>query len=335
MIRLSRILTAVLTIFALLCPAPAFAETEAQLRSRLEKLKGESRRAGEAYSRAHWRLDETEVKLGATNKRIKQTSSRLKDAKRRLNTHAAQVYRRDSLDLLDFLLGSASFSQFATRMDLLSRIGESDANVVAEVKALSTELNERKAQLETEREQRARDSKRLRSERDKLLARLGKTEAEFKEVKRKLDRLRSGGTSTRGVAAVAGPNGMVFPVVGSYYYADTWGASRSGGRRRHQGTDIMARNGTPVVAVMSGTVRSKTSGLGGKTIWLTGRNGWQFYYAHLDSWKVTSGSVKAGQVIGTVGSTGNASASAPHLHFQIHPGGGSPVNPYPYLRAME
>jgi murein DD-endopeptidase MepM/ murein hydrolase activator NlpD len=96
----------------------------------------------------------------------------------------------------------------------------------------------------------------------------------------------------------------------------------------------MADTGTPVVAVGDGEVTSKTSGLGGLTVWLTASDGTRYYYAHLDTVSVPGGQVSAGDVLGTVGHTGNASASAPHLHFEIHPGGGAAVNPYPVLRRM-
>ncbi|MDZ4168985.1 MAG: peptidoglycan DD-metalloendopeptidase family protein [Coriobacteriia bacterium] len=335
MIRRAMAIALLVVMSATVLSAPAYAETEAQLKARLEELKRESSRAGAAFDDAYWELDETESRLTKTSKQLVSARKKLKAAKAQLNRRARSIYRRDDLDLLDFLVGAADFEQFVTRFEHLNRIGTSDAEVVGEVKTRTRQLTAARKKLAAQRTKQSQDVRALRSRRDALQKRLRSTESEFKAVKARLNAVRSGGRVPSGVAAVAGPNGMVFPVVGSYYYSDTWGASRGGGRRRHKGTDIMAPTGTPLVAITSGTVRTKSNGLGGRTIWLSGDNGWSFYYAHLNSYVVTSGRVRAGQVIGTVGYSGNAAASAPHLHLQIHPGGGSPVNPYPYLRSME
>jgi len=323
-------------VAALLLPNTAVAATQAQLKARLEELKAESASAGKAFTSAYWRLDETEVRLGKTTRRMRKTQKQLVAAKRRLGKRANTIYRRETLGTIEFLVGAQSFEQLVTRFDYLSRIGSADAKAIADVKALQGRLARDKERLTAERSQRTKDLRLLRSRRDKLQSRLRSKQAEFLRVKAQLDAARSGGAPRpSGVAAIPGPNGMVFPVAGSYYYSNTWGASRSGGRRRHKGTDIMSPNGTPCVAISDGTISSKSGGLGGRTIWLRGDNGWTFYYAHLSSWAVTSGRVRAGQIIGYVGSTGNATASAPHLHFEMHPGGGGAVNPYPYLRNME
>ena len=87
-----------------------------------------------------------------------------------------------------------------------------------------------------------------------------------------------------------------------------------------------------VVAVVDGVASSKVNTLGGNTITLMGADGNRYYYAHLDDW-VQLGQVTAGTVIGILGQTGNAKFSVPHLHFEIHPGGGAAVNPYPTVRA--
>ena len=94
----------------------------------------------------------------------------------------------------------------------------------------------------------------------------------------------------------------------------------------------MASRGTPVVANVSGSVRPHNSGLGGISYYLSGSDGNTYFGTHLDRLSGVSGPVQAGTVIGYVGSTGNAPESAPHLHFEMHPGGGGPVNPYPTLR---
>ena len=126
-------------------------------------------------------------------------------------------------------------------------------------------------------------------------------------------------------------SGIVCPVAGPRAFGDTWGAARSGGRS-HQGVDMMSPGGTPLVAVESGSVQFKTTRLGGNSVWLNGNSGTRYFYAHLSAWEGSSRSVSRGEVIGYVGATGNTTAN--HLHFEVHPGGGRAVNPYPYVRAV-
>ncbi|MDP8959029.1 MAG: M23 family metallopeptidase, partial [Actinomycetota bacterium] len=126
------------------------------------------------------------------------------------------------------------------------------------------------------------------------------------------------------------------PVAGVSAFVDSWGAPRSGGRS-HQGVDMMAARGTPVVAVEAGTVALDNSSLGGISLWLMADAGTHYYYAHLDGWAdgLESGQhVEAGDLVGSVGSSGNASAWAPHLHFEQHPGGGQAINPYPLVVSL-
>ena len=131
---------------------------------------------------------------------------------------------------------------------------------------------------------------------------------------------------------------LAFPVAGKKSNIGSfWGARRDGGRRKHQGIDIFARKGTPVVAICDGVIVEKDhTPIGGKTLWLkSGDHSWTAYYAHLDKQKVKEGQyVRKGQVIGTVGNTGNARNTPSHLHFGIYTAKG-PVNPYPYVKSSQ
>ena len=116
-------------------------------------------------------------------------------------------------------------------------------------------------------------------------------------------------------------------------FIDSWGFPRSGGRR-HKGVDMFAARGEPIYAVQTGTASASSNSLGGISVHLRADTGFTYYYAHLDS-RSFSGSqrVSQGDVVGYNGNTGNASSTSPHLHFEIRPNGGGPVNPYPTVRA--
>jgi LysM repeat protein len=119
------------------------------------------------------------------------------------------------------------------------------------------------------------------------------------------------------------------PVPGSTF-VNSWGFGRSGGRA-HEGTDMMAGRGTPVVAPVDGTVSFATGTIGGHQFRLRGDDGTTYIGSHMDRFG-TSGRVRAGDVIGYVGTTGNAAGGTPHLHFEVHPDNGNAMNPYPVLR---
>ncbi len=145
------------------------------------------------------------------------------------------------------------------------------------------------------------------------------------------ERARRAGASS-GVGAIAG---FSCPFPGSSFI-DSWGFPRSGGRT-HKGVDMFGGWNAPLVAVADGVVLIGNGGLGGKTVWLIGDNGYAYYYAHLSSWNVSSGQrvVGGSTIVGYNGDTGNARGGSPHLHFEIHPGGrgARAVNPYPTVRA--
>jgi murein DD-endopeptidase MepM/ murein hydrolase activator NlpD len=129
---------------------------------------------------------------------------------------------------------------------------------------------------------------------------------------------------------------LEFPVSGHDTTAirSRYGDARDGGRRRHEGLDIFARRGTPVLAAADGYVRStRSNNLGGNVIWLRDELERTHYYAHLDSVAVFRGmAVRTGDTIGFVGNSGNARTTPPHLHFGVYQRGS--FDPYPALHEV-
>ncbi len=141
---------------------------------------------------------------------------------------------------------------------------------------------------------------------------------------------------TMRLAAMPKPQALPVPVEGVRQRAlrDTWGGARSEGRK-HEGIDIFAKRGTPVVSSTEGIVSQVgTNRLGGLVVWVLGPGGQRHYYAHLDGYSdVEPGMrIEAGRVLGFVGDTGNAKGTPPHLHYGIYDTGGA-INPYPLLKA--
>lgn len=168
----------------------------------------------------------------------------------------------------------------------------------------------------------------------RVLAQTKETEATL-SAKVAMQRAANGSGCPLPPGQVAG--GLACPVDQPRSYTDTWGAPRSGGRV-HLGVDILAPIGTPLRAYEAGTVtRMNNSSLGGISLYLTGSSGAnQYYYTHLSGYVtgISAGDkVTAGQHIGFVGDTGNA-AGIPHLHWEVRPGGGANVNPYPYAHQV-
>jgi septal ring factor EnvC (AmiA/AmiB activator) len=333
----------------------------ASLQSSLDSL-------AEKCNQAESNLAKTEDDIAAIEKQVKSGQNDMKAARAQLADRVVSIYKSHSSatdQYLEVLFSDSDITNVISRLSQVSKLAEQDKQLFDQVEQQVTASQQRQQKLLAKQKTQKQQMADFTAAQDEMGAKLQASSAQYKQLKQEVATLKaaaaaeaaaaaqqasnsssnkSNGSNTKGKTTTpkggtVQPGSFVFPVDGPHSYVDSFGAPRSGGRT-HQGCDIMAARGTPVVACVSGTISatSYTTDLGGITIHLRGKNGTVYYHAHLNGIApgIRAGvSVTAGQLIGYVGNTGNASGGACHLHFEIRPGGGAAIDPYPTLRAAD
>jgi murein DD-endopeptidase MepM/ murein hydrolase activator NlpD len=335
------LLIALIGALALLCTAtPSGAQTT---RDRLDaarreatRLKTEKERLAEAFAVADDEQHNAEHQLTETQAEIDRVKDDIGGLQEKLKDRVRTAYRMRGVGFFQFLLEARSFRDFNLRLMSLQRQTLEDEDLVLQLRKKRAELAIKENELESQNAYwKGRVADHAAASR-KILITIQEANALARRLQGQLTREQIARLFTIGRSS----GGRVIPL-GSCpvdppnVVTNSFGAPRGGGTRRHQGNDIMAAHGTPIRAVNSGTVtRTGSGGLGGLSVYLWDGST-EYYYAHLARISVSSGQkVGAGALLGTNGDTGNAQGGAPHLHFEIHPGGGGAIDPYPSLSSV-
>lgn len=316
--------------------SPAFASTKDQLdaaKADLAEAQARLNAATAEWHRALLALDQTRVEIAEVKGRIAARETRIERIEARLAKRAVVAFQDGPASTIDLLLSSGSFAEFTDRLEFLGSVAQDDVDLSLALELEREDLRRDRADLLELADRQAEEAgalnaalQRIDAEFDRINARVAELTEKYREELAAARELTILGQTPQPGAAL-----QVCPVAGPNSFVDSFGWPRVG--HTHQGIDLIAPFGTPVVAAHPGVVSRSSSSSGGLQAYVQASGGTYTFYAHLSSYSSASGSVGAGTVIGYVGSTGNA-GSTNHLHFEYHPGGGSAVNPYQLLLAV-
>lgn len=316
--------------------SPVFADTKQELdraKAELADVQAELDRATAAWTAAMTRLDQTRVNILETRTRIVGLERAMERIDARLQRRAILAFTTGPAGTIDLLLSSASFIEFSDRLEFLGSVAQGDVDLALERAVTQEELRRERDDLLVLSERQVETVGQLNAARATIDARFGDIQDRVSELTAayRAELAAQQQLTIIGQTPQPGAGIQRCPVAGPNSFVDSFGWPRDG--HTHQGIDLIAPLGTPVVAAHPGVVSHSSSSSGGIQAYVRTSGGTYTFYAHLSGYSSASGSVSAGTVIGYVGSTGNA-GSTNHLHFEYHPGGGAAVDPYQMLLAV-
>jgi murein DD-endopeptidase MepM/ murein hydrolase activator NlpD len=327
---------------ALVLAVPANADTESEMnaaKARVADVRARLAVVTQQWQETETELAQTQAAVAEARARIAELVGRLDRIKERLDRRIRAIYIGGGTETLGALLGSATFTDFADRLQFATNIAQGDEDLATDVAVQTEQLARERARLAQQAEAQAEAAAALEGQKASIGSLLQEAQDLYDELYAKFEDEQAqlqiglppqGGGG--GSYAVGGSGAIsICPVQGPVSFVDSFGWPRPGGRT-HQGIDMISPYGTPVVATYAGNAVAAPNSLGGNAVILyhAGSSDWT-YYAHFSSYGAT-GQVGAGTVIGYVGSTGDTNVN--HLHFEYHPGGGSAIDPYGMLLAV-
>lgn len=344
--RPSRSFLGLVSVAILLVAVPlqtARGQTVEVLEQRMEEIQDELDATTARIEELRTDEDGILVRISQLDQRIEAIEEDNSALQNRVIDRARELYMGGASGMLETLLSARDFTQLSTELEYATRVSESDTLLFVRHSRLANELRVLRAEAEERAEELARVRTSLAETTDSLQDKFRDAQDDYEALKERLaeqaaSQGTTGSTASAPAAAAPAPNlprgSMTCPIDAPTSFIDSWGYPRSGGRT-HEGTDMMAGAEAPVVAIADGTITYEGYGdSAGYWIILTGDDGTAYWYLHNSQNLVSGGRVKVGQQIATVGNSGNAAGGPTHVHFELHPGGGGPVNPYSLVNGL-